>query len=330
MFGEEIPIDGRARTGTMLVTGAAGFIGSNLVDALLTAGHRVIGVDCFTDYYSPARKQMNLADAMRRRPFTLIRADLDVCDLDAMLDGVDAVFHLAAQPGVRGSWGVNFETYAHRNLIVTQRLLEALARHPVPTVMASTSSVYGENAGAAITDDAPLHPVSPYGMTKAAAEQLIAVYRRDRGLPVVCLRYFTVYGPRQRPDMAFARFIESMENGDVLEVFGTGEQIRDFTFVDDVVRATIAAAGAPSPVYNIGGGNPVSLADTVELLQHISGVEARLVYRATARGDVLRTWADTSLARAELGWAPQTSLETGLAAQVAQYRQTSGSHTLAV
>lgn len=307
-----------------LVTGAAGFIGSNLVDALLAAGTVVVGVDSFTDYYSTARKRANIADAMRHPNFTLVNDDLAECDLDRLLDGADAVFHLAAQPGVRGSWGANFATYAHRNLVVTQHLLEALVRHPVPTVVASTSSVYGENDGAAIGEDAPFRPVSPYGMTKAAAEQLIGVYRRDRGVPVVCLRYFTVFGPRQRPDMAFQRFITALIDGAVLDVYGSGAQLRDFTFVDDVVRATVAAVGAPSAAYNIGGGSPATLLGALELLQRLCGVEGRIVHSPVARGDVYRTWADTSRARTELGWQPRTSLEEGLMAQVAHHRLTSG------
>lgn len=327
---EVAPPARRERPRKALVTGAAGFIGSNLVDALLAAGYCVVGVDSFTDYYSPTIKRANVAGALADPNYTLVTEDLAECDLDALLDGVDSVFHLAAQPGVRGSWGANFATYAHRNLVVTQHLLEALTRNPVPTVVASTSSVYGENPGAAISEDAPLRPVSPYGMTKAAAEQLIGVYRRDRGLPVVCLRYFTVFGPRQRPDMAFQRFIGALERGEVLEVFGTGAQVRDFTFVDDVVRATIAAAGAPSAVYNVGGGSPASLLETVELLQDLCGIDARIVHSPVARGDVNRTWADTSRARRELGWEPRTSLADGLVAQLAAHRLTSAVEAMAV
>jgi nucleoside-diphosphate-sugar epimerase len=231
------------------------------------------------------------------------------------------VFHLAGQPGVRTSWGVGFSTYLRQNLLATQHLLEALAQRPTPTVMASTSSVYGENDGRPLTEDAPLRPVSPYGMTKAAAEQLIDVYRRDRGVPVVCLRYFTVFGPRQRPDMAFQRFVDALECGRPLHIFGSGEQTRDFTYVDDVVAATIAALGAPSPVYNVGGGTPASVNDAVALMQELTGKHGQVIHTECARGDVYRTWADTSRLRREVGWEPRTTLADGLRAQIAEYRR---------
>jgi nucleoside-diphosphate-sugar epimerase len=260
----------------------------------------------------------------------MVTGDLAMTSLDGLLDGCGMVFHLAGQPGVRGSWGSGFSAYLRENLLATQHLLEALARKPVPTVMASTSSVYGENDGRPVSEGAPLRPVSPYGMTKAAAEQLIDVYRRDRGVPVVCLRYFTVFGPRQRPDMAFQRFVSALETGQPLCLFGSGRQTRDFTFVDDVVAATIAAIGAPSPVYNVGGGTPASVNEVVELLQELTGRQGQVIREESARGDVFRTWADTSRLRDEVGWRPRTSLADGLIAQIAEYRRQHALHEVAI
>jgi len=316
-----VPSQGRLRA---LVTGAAGFIGSHLAGALLSRGYEVIGLDNFSTYYEPGLKRANIAAALRHPRFTLVAEDVATADLDPLLDGTDVVFHLAGQPGVRSSWGSGFSAHLRQNLLVTQRLLEALVgRPPVPTVVASTSSVYGENEGGPLTEDAPLRPLSPYGMRKAAAEQLIDVYRRDRGVPVVCLRYFTVFGPRQRPDMAFQRFVRALEDGTPICVFGSGHQVRDFTYVDDIVAATIAAVGAPSPVYNVGGGTPVSVNEVIELLQELTGKKGQVSYEGRARGDVHRTWADTSLLRKEVGWAPRTPLVDGLAAQIAEYRRRS-------
>ena len=316
--GARVPARDRRRA---LVTGAAGFIGSHLVEALLRTGHEVVGLDNFSSYYDPGVKRANIAASLADPRFSLFADDLATVALDPLLNGVDMVFHLAGQPGVRSSWGPGFSTYVRQNLIATQRLLEALARRPVPTVMASTSSVYGENDGRPLTEDAPLRPVSPYGMTKAAAEQLIDVYRHDRGVPVVCLRYFTVFGPRQRPDMAFQRFVDALECDRPLHVFGSGHQSRDFTYVDDAVAATIAALGAPSLVYNVGGGTPASVNEAVALLQQVTGKQGRVVHEESARGEVCRTWADTSRLRSEVGWQPRTSLTEGLAAQVAGYRR---------
>jgi nucleoside-diphosphate-sugar epimerase len=306
---------------TVLVTGAAGFIGSRLVERLLELGHAVIGVDSFTDYYSPATKRANLAAAIAASRFQLVEVDLATASLDELVEGVDAVCHLAGQPGVRGSWGSSFETYLQRNVLASQRLLEALTRSPVPTVMASSSSVYGCAVSVPVTEKTSLRPVSPYGMTKAAVEQLVGVYRRDRGLPVVVVRYFTVFGPRQRPDMAFQRFIAAASGGAPIRVFGSGEQSRDFTFVDDAVSATIATIGAPSPVYNVGGGVPATVNDVLSLISQLTARELDVVQETHARGDVMHTWADTTLVRTELAWHPNTSLADGLAAQVTDYQR---------
>lgn len=299
-----------------LVTGAAGFIGSNLVDELLRRGYRVTGIDSFDDYYNPALKRANLIDARRDLNFQLVQADLASLDLLPLIEDSDVVFHLAGQPGVRNSWGPEFVRYAQNNLVVTQRLLEALTHRPLPTVVASTSSVYGCGPGHPLAENAPMRPASPYGLTKAAVEQLVGVYRSDRGVPVTCLRYFTVFGPRQRPDMAFNRFIDALLEQRPLTIYGTGHQSRDFTFVGDVVAATIAAAGAPEPVYNVGGGAPATVCEAIAVLEEELGVEARLDRVARARGDVERTWGDTTLIREGLGWQPRTSLREGLRAQV--------------
>lgn len=310
--------DGKQRA---LVTGAAGFIGSRLVETLLGAGHEVIGLDSFSDYYEPSVKRANIAGALGDPLFTLVSDDLATTALDRLLDGVGMVFHLAGQPGVRSSWGAGFSDYVQHNLVATQRLLEALASKAVPMVAASSSSVYGESGGSPLDEEAPLRPVSPYGMTKAAVEQLIDVYRRDRGVEVVSLRYFTVFGPRQRPDMAFQRFVDALECDRPLRIFGSGNQSRDFTYVDDVVAATIAALGAPSPVYNVGGGTPASVNEAVALLQELTGKPGQVVHEEIARGDVYQTRADTSRLRAEVGWQPQTTFAEGLAAQVDAYRR---------
>lgn len=301
----------------VLVTGAAGFIGSHLCDALIARGDDVLGVDSFTDYYSPARKRANLSAALAAGlEFRCV--DLTCDTLDPVLQGVDVVYHLAAQPGVRSSWGEDFDSYTRRNLLATQRLLEATLRAGgARFVFASSSSVYGNIGGRpALEADRPA-PVSPYGLTKAACEELVAVYRRVHGLSAVSLRYFTAYGPRQRPEMAFASFINAVLSGRPLLVFGDGRQTRDFTFVTDVVHATIAAAElGVEPVYNISGGANSTLLDAIAEIERLTERRALISFSSSARGDAYRTRADLTATKRDLGYAPAVSLRQGLALQI--------------
>jgi nucleoside-diphosphate-sugar epimerase len=301
----------------VLVTGAAGFIGSHLCDALIARGDDVLGVDSFTEYYSPARKRANLTDALGAG-LEFRRIDLVSDELEPLVAGVDVVYHLAAQPGVRSSWGENFGLYAQRNVLATQRLLEATLRGGgARFVFASSSSVYGDIDGQPARESDPLAPVSPYAMTKAACEGLIDVYRRVHGLSAVSLRYFTVYGPRQRPEMAFAAFICAILAGRPLSVLGDGRQMRDFTFIGDVLAATIAAADrGTEPAYNISGGSSSTLLGAIEEIERLTGRQALIGYLPPARGDASRTSADLTAARRDLGYRPEVSLREGLALQV--------------
>jgi nucleoside-diphosphate-sugar epimerase len=304
-----------------LVTGAAGFVGSHLSSTLLDAGAEVTGVDMFTDYYERDRKQANLAGLVGRPGFRFVEADLAEVDLDPLMAGAEQVFHLAGQPGVRASWGLDFPVYVRQNVTVTQRVLEACLRaDPVKVVYASSSSVYGDAEAYPTGEGLRPQPVSPYGVTKLAGEHLCEVYRRSFGLSVVSLRLFTVYGPRQRPDMAFARLVRAAVRGEPFEVYGDGRQTRDFTFVDDVVRAMRDAASSRwSGVANIGGGSRTSLNDVLGIVAELCG-DLRLVYLQAARGDVRDTAADTSVAAGAFGYAARTSLPEGLAAMVAWER----------
>lgn len=303
----------------MLLTGAAGFIGSHLAEALVADGVRVRGVDVFTDYYPRERKLANLAGLAGEAGFTLIEADVATTELAPMLEGCDAVVHLAAQPGVRASWGTTFDRYLRDNITATQRLLEAVSERPVQFVHASSSSVYGDAERLPTVEDAtvPL-PVSPYGVTKLAAEGLGRLYARERGVPAVALRYFTVYGPRQRPDMAFTRFLRAAVRDEPITVYGDGEQSRDFTYVADAVAATYRAAhaGRAGRVYNVGGGQRASVNEVVELIGELNGQPLRIERRERQAGDARHTGADTSRAREDLGWSPTTGLRDGLARQL--------------
>jgi len=309
-----------------LVTGCAGFIGSRLTETLLRQGDEVVGIDAFTDYYPRPAKESNLEDAREDPKLSLVELDLSTEALEPFLAGVDGIFHLAAQPGVRGSWGATFADYVRDNIIVTQRLFESAAPRGLRVVMASTSSVYGNAETYPTREDATPRPVSPYGVTKLACEALARTYAECFGLEAVLLRYFTVYGPRQRPDMAFARVIDALLGGKPFTVYGSGRQSRDFTFVDDAVSATIAAMqrGSSGTTYNVGGGSETTLNDAIELCEELAGTPLRVINEATARGDVRRTGADTTLIRTELGWRPETPLARGLALQLEAARAAVG------
>jgi nucleoside-diphosphate-sugar epimerase len=302
----------------VLVTGAAGFIGSHLCDALLARGEEVVGVDSFVGYYAPARKRANIKHALKAG-LDFKRLDLTRDDLGPVVDGADVIYHLAAQPGVRSSWGADFELYARHNLLATQRLLEATVQSGSPRfVFASSSSVYGHIGAKPAREIDRLAPVSPYGLTKVACEELIDVYRRENGLSAVSLRYFTAYGPRQRPEMAFAIFIRSLLAGTPLHVHGDGRQVRDFTFVADVVSATIAAAElGREAAYNISGGASSTLFGAIEEIERLVGRRALIDFSSRARGDAARTGADLTAAKRDLGYQPTVSLSDGLALQIA-------------
>jgi UDP-glucose 4-epimerase len=301
-----------------LVTGAAGFIGSHLSERLVDGGIPVTGIDCFTDYYPRERKERNLARLRQSPGFTLVESSIADADLPALLDGVTHVFHLAAQAGVRKSWGRDFHVYTVNNVEATQILLEACTGKPIERlVYASSSSIYGDDVPLPMREDARPQPVSPYGVSKLAAEQLCYLYHVNHSVPAVSLRYFTVYGPRQRPDMGFSRFLSAALADKAVPQFGDGRQTRDFTFVADAVSATLAAAtrGKPGAVYNIGGGSRVELLDVFELVRRITGRPLRIDRIEAQRGDMRDTYADTTRARTDLGFAPSVTLEQGLRAQ---------------
>lgn len=303
---------------SVLVTGAAGFIGSTLADALTRRGDDVVGVDCFTDYYGRDIKERNLAPLRTRANFRFVEDRLQTTPLDALLDGVTHIYHLAAQAGVRKSWGQDFLTYTSHNVDATQRLLEAVKTRPITRfVYASSSSVYGDHVAIPMREDAMVQPLSPYGVTKLAAEHLCLLYTANYGVPTVSLRFFTVYGPKQRPDMGFHRFIRAALADAPITLYGDGEQTRDFTYVDDIVSALVAAGdrGRPGAVYNIGGGSRVSINDVLAQIGHLAGRPLDIRREAAQKGDMRDTFADTSLARAELGFAPATSLAEGLRAE---------------
>ena len=302
-----------------LVTGCAGFIGSQVAEALLATDHEVVGIDCFTDNYPREHKQANLVRAREHDRFTLVNADLVTTGVEALLEGCDTVFHLAAEPGVRSSWGQKFDRYLRNNIRATQRLLEASADEPGRRIVyASSSSIYGESEALPTPEDATPQPLSPYGVTKLAAEQLCRLYHANHGVDAVALRFFSVYGPRQRPDMAFRRFCEAAAAGAPIEIYGDGRQTRDFTFVGDVVAAVLAAAtadGVGGEAYNIGGGSRVSLAGALELLAAIAGRPLDVRRRERESGDVQDTGADIARARDALGFEPATELRDGLRAE---------------
>jgi nucleoside-diphosphate-sugar epimerase len=302
-----------------LVTGVAGFIGSHLAERLLADGHQVVGIDCFTDYYPRSLKEKNLEMLHQNQRFRLVEADLNDVDHADLLEGVEFVFHQAAQAGVRTSWGANFSIYTANNIEATQKLLEAAKSSPLRKfIFASSSSVYGDTPDLPMRETSPLHPLSPYGVTKMAAEKLCDLYGKNYGVPVVSLRYFTVYGPRQRPDMAFHRFIRAQLEGDELVVYGDGTQTRDFTFVDDAVEANLLAMEIERDglIFNIGGGSQVSIRSVIEILGHLTGSPTRVRYEEKQRGDVHDTLADVSMARQMLGYRPTVAFEDGLEKEI--------------
>lgn len=325
---------------TCLVTGVAGFVGSHLAERMLCDGNTVIGVDCFTDYYSRSIKERNLAGLRRQARFHFVEADLVQSDLVDVLTrppalgrpatsgpgeplagdgGVGYVFHLAAQAGVRESWGSNFEVYARNNVLATQKLLDAAKQANLKKfVYASSSSIYGDAETLPTPETVIPRPISPYGVTKLAAEHLAWLYWRNYGVPVVGLRYFTVFGPRQRPDMAFHKFIRAILEGSEITIYGDGRQTRDFTFVQDAVEGTLAAAvsDAVGEVFNIGGGSRVSVREVIGMLETITGRAARVRYLAPCDGDVRDTSADIRRAVDSLSYAPRHTLADGLSAEV--------------
>jgi UDP-glucose 4-epimerase len=301
-----------------LVTGVAGFIGSTLAERLLAHGADVVGLDCFTDYYPRPMKERNLVALVGHPRFALVESSLQKTDLATLLADRTHVFHLAAQAGVRRSWGREFAVYTVDNIEATQILLEACTKVSLERIVyASSSSVYGDNTPMPMREDARPEPVSPYGVSKLAAEQLCYLYHVNYRLPTVSLRYFTVYGPRQRPDMGFHKFLRAAILNEPIIVYGDGEQTRDFTFVADAVSAAIAVAnrGIPGRVYNIGGGSRVSINQVLEMIACVTGRRPLITVDPAQKGDMRHTYADTTLARTDLGFEPTVGLEEGLAAE---------------
>jgi UDP-glucose 4-epimerase len=298
-----------------LVTGVAGFIGSHLAERLLEENHHVVGVDCFTNYYAKSLKKANLKRLLKEPGFSFIEVNLLTANLHELLIDRDYIFHQAAQAGVRSSWGAEFEIYTSLNVLATQRLLEACKGSNIKKfIYASSSSVYGDAQELPLREESMLKPVSPYGVTKLAAEHLCYSYWKNYQIPTTSLRYFTVYGPRQRPDMAFHRFMKALLDGETIEIYGDGKQTRDFTFVSDIVNGNVLAmkSALVGGVFNIGGGSRVVLNDVLETIQQVAGKGAKIVYRDVQRGDVKHTLADTSKVMSELGYSPEVDLRTGL------------------
>jgi UDP-glucuronate 4-epimerase len=304
-----------------LVTGCAGFIGSHLTESLLNDGWHVVGIDCFNDNYGRAQKLRNIERARSWDDFDFVPIDLARGDLSEFVRECDTIFHLAAEPGVRASWGARFETYVRNNLIAAQQVLDAAVAHPeTRLVYASSSSIYGQAETFPTHEDTRPQPLSPYGVTKLAAEHLCGLYHANHGVSAVSLRYFSVYGPRQRPDMAFTTFCRSAIEGAPITVYGDGQQTRDFTYVADVVAATRLAAdakGVEGRVYNVGGGSRISVNAALEAISGLAGRRLDVRYVARQHGDVRDTGADTTRAREELGFQPAVPFEEGLPRQFA-------------
>ncbi|BBY49378.1 putative UDP-glucose epimerase YtcB [Mycolicibacterium arabiense] len=303
-----------------LVTGAAGFVGSHLAKRLRDDDHDVVGLDSFTDYYDVALKRAN-ADGAVRAGVKFVEADLNEVDLRGVLDGVDVIFHLAGQPGVRSSWGDEFATYTRCNVEATQKLLEASrdSRSLRRLVFASSSSIYGDAERFPTSESDRPQPISPYGVTKLAAEHLCSLYASSFDIPTVSLRYFTVYGPGQRPDMAFTRFAQAAVRGSEITIFGSGEQVRDFTYVDDVVEANVLAATCdvtPGTVLNVAGGSYTSVNEVLDVFRELASTELTVTRVEAMAGDVRRTGGDTAAIRSVLGWRPVVGLREGIERQL--------------
>lgn len=307
-----------------VVTGAAGFIGSHLCERLVGDGHEVVGIDSFNDVYPSDLKEANVSALLRRESFQLHRSDLRTADLSEVLEDYDVVFHLAAIPGVRASWEDGFRLYAENNILATQRLLEAIRPHPaIRLVYASSSSVYGNATRYPVREDDPPRPLSPYGVSKLSAEHLCNTYVEAFGLHAVSLRFFSVYGPRQRPDMGIHRLIEAGLGGHSFPLYGTGGNVRDMTYVGDVVEACVHAAQhgpEPGSIFNVAGGSEVSLLEVIQTLERLLGREIALDRQSAQPGDVDRTSGDTTRIREEINWRPVVELEEGLIKQIAFHR----------
>ena len=309
-----------------LVTGAAGFVGSHLAEALLARGDTVIGVDCFTPYYDRLDKEQNVAPAFAHDDFELVEADLRTTDIDALLNGVDAVFHQAAQAGVRLSWSDGFSDYVGHNVLATQRLLEAVqrSRPSARVVYASSSSVYGNQVRYPTVETDLPKPFSPYGVTKMAAEHLCSLYAENWGVHTVSLRYFTVFGPRQRPDMSIHRLCQAAVDGSTFPLYGDGTQIREFTYVSDIVAANIAAAErevVPGTYLNVAGGAEITINELIALVGELAGAPVAVVAEPRKPGDSFHNGGASDRAREMLGWVPQVPLRDGIAAQIAWHRE---------
>jgi nucleoside-diphosphate-sugar epimerase len=308
------------------VTGCAGFVGSHLTERLLERGCEVIGVDCFNDNYGRREKLLNLEAARSWDNFDFLPLDLARGDLSEIVADCETVFHLAAEPGVRASWGVRFETYVRNNVVATQLLLDEVKQAGSRVVYASSSSIYGQAETFPTSEAATPRPFSPYGVTKLAAEHLCSAYNENFGVPTTSLRFFTVYGPRQRPDMAFTRFLTAIHRGEPITVYGDGHQSRDFTYVADIVDALLASSvrdEAVGQIFNLGGGSQVELLDVIRTMENVSGQSVRVNFADSQAGDVRKTGADTALARELIDFSPSVSVAEGIANQFAWITESS-------
>ncbi len=302
-----------------LVTGCAGFIGSKLAEELISESYEVVGIDCFSDYYSKKIKEKNMEKLMRSDVFHFVEADITQTNLAELLNGVDYIFHQASQAGVRASWGKNFKVYTDNNILATQMLLEAAKDADIKRfVYASSSSLYGDTLSLPMKETDTPKPISPYGVSKLAGEHLCYLYWKNFGVRTISLRYFTVYGIRQRPDMAFHRFINAMLHGGKITIYGDGKQTRDFTYISDIVEANMLAVDSDveGEVFNIGGGSRISLIETIHILERITGKKAKIEYIEKQKGDVRDTYADVSKAKEILGYSPKVKIEEGLKKEV--------------